>query len=316
MTAMRLLFSPLDNAPTGPLNEWLVLLSAAALLAAAWLSLGPLVRASVRRTVGREQAAPIPPAWLPLIDQHVPAVRDLTPEQRSRLLAAARELLTTVHWEGCGGLALTEEMRLVIAAQACVLTLERPGERYPTLRNVLVYPGTFVPRRAVDLRKWHSDSVRQREVPELGESWNNGTVVVAWDDAVAGAGDPGDGRNVVFHEFAHQLDFEHHLAATGSSIPVLMGNRDAPGPKTPEAEAWQRVLEESYERLCSEVDRGAPTVLDPYAVTNEAEFFAVATEVFFEQPRELRAAYPALYAELQQFYRQDPAGRAVHAAGA
>jgi MtfA peptidase len=276
----------------------LVVLGAGGLLGGAIVALRPVLLRLVGRIAARRDAAPIPPEWFPLIEQQVPAVRVLNIEGRTRLLRAARELITTRRWEGCGGLTLTTEMQLIIAAQACLLTLGLGGEPYPNLRTVLVYPHTFVPRRARDIRKWKLASVPEPEHPELGEAWGNGIVVLAWSSVVTGAADPTDGHNLVLHEFAHELAFEHHLTpmGPGGSSPTIVN-----------AEDWRRVLSQSYERFCSEVEAGVPTVLDRYAATNEAEFFAVATEVFFEKPGDLRVAYPELYAQLQHVYRRDPA---------
>ena len=135
-------------------------------------------------------------------------------------------------------------------------------------------------------------------------------MVLAWDSALEGAADPRDGRNVVFHEFAHELASEHFLVPPGWSPGELqnIAYRLAPSvtPTVPDPERWQRVLEESYTQLCDKVSASTASVLDPYGATNLAEFFAVATEVFFERPRELHAECPELYAQLKTFYRQDP----------
>jgi Mlc titration factor MtfA (ptsG expression regulator) len=145
------------------------------------------------------------------------------------------------------------------------------------------------------------------ERPELGEAWGNGTVVLAWDSVLAGAKDPADGQNVVLHEFAHEVAFEHDLIPTPILAEALGARPRGPSPTVVNPEEWQRVLAQSYEHLCTEMEMGDPTVLDRYAATDEAEFFAVATEGFFEKPAELRAAYPELYAQLVRLYRQDPA---------
>ena len=157
-----------------------------------------------------------------------------------------------------------------------------------------------------DIRKWLPASEPKQTVPESGEA-RHGVVVLAWDDAVAGAREPGDGQNVVYHEFAHQLDFEHHLTSDAHNLADLM--EGAMTPVVADPEMWQRVWKASYERFCDRLDRGQPVVLDRYAATDAAEFFAVATEVFFEQPRALRSDDPNLYEQLRGFYRQDPAGR-------
>jgi Mlc titration factor MtfA (ptsG expression regulator) len=298
-------------------TELLVLFAGAALVGGAWVLLGPPVRRLVLGSVARRRAAPIPAAWRSVILRGVPAACGLTPAEQERLLDGVRELLTTRHWEACGGLVLTEDMRLTIAAQACLLTLALPGEPYPRLREILIYPSTFVPRSAADFRKWLDSSRHQPRQAHLGESWGKGTVVIAWDEARAGALNPADGRNLVFHEFAHQLDFELKLSPDELSGATLLGGMTAQRADTPPGpESWQEVLRESYDRLCNELAAGVPAVLAEYATTSEAEFFAVATEVFFERPAELQASYPALYTHLRRIYRQDPAERSSARSGA
>jgi MtfA peptidase len=284
----------------------LLILAAMALFAGALFGLRPLVVRLLARAAQREPPAPIPAEWTATVLRQVPGLRALDGEERTRLLHAARGLIATRSWEGCGGLALTIDMQLVIAAQACLLTLERPGDPYPTLKTILVYPRTFVPRQFRDLRKWLPSSESEPAAPQLGEAWD-GIVVLAWDDALAGAADPADGQNVVFHEFAHQLDFEHHLTPDEDEVGTFLERKVRPD--VPDPEAWQRVLEDSYEQFSARVERGLPVVLDAYGATDPGEFFAVATEVFFEQPRALRSAYPDLYAQLGSLYRQDPAAR-------
>jgi Mlc titration factor MtfA (ptsG expression regulator) len=238
---------------------------------------------------------PAPASWHAILGSSVPLAGGLSRDQRDRLLIKMQHLIRGCRWEGCAGLTLTEEMQVVIAAHACLLVLEQPGEPYPELRNVLVYPGTFRPRRF----SWTpSAEAEHQEDPALGESWKHGVVILAWDSAEAGARDPADGRNVVLHEFAHQLDGAH-------------GEFDGT-PRLPDATAlasWASMLDMDFEKLVSEVEAGRPGVLDPYGATNRAEFFAVATEAFFERPAELQVERPALYEALRRYYRQDPAAR-------
>ncbi|HEX6615403.1 MAG TPA: M90 family metallopeptidase [Gemmatimonadales bacterium] len=249
-----------------------------------WL-LGPRPRTSTFPAV--------PAAWRPLLPSRIPLARRLTPAQRERLLVKMQQLIQGCRWEGCAGLRLTEEMQLTIAGHACLLVLEQPGEPYPYVRNVLVYPGTFRPRRFSWTPSADADAVGD---PTLGESWKQGVVILAWDSAEAGARDPRDGRNVVLHEFAHQLD--------GTS-----GQFDGT-PRLPDATAitsWAAMLEVNFDRLVTEADAGAQGVLDHYGATNRAEFFAVATEAFFETPADLQRERPELYDALRSYYRQDPA---------
>jgi len=184
-------------------------------------------------------------------------------------------------------------MQVITAAHACLLVLEQQGEPYPSLRNILIYPGTFRPRRF----SWTpSADADDQQAPSLGESWKRGVVILAWDSAEAGAKDPADGENVVLHEFAHQLD------ATSGQFDGI--------PRLPDATAlasWTTMLEMNFEQLVREAEAGASGVLDHYGATDRAEFFAVATEAFFERPTELLRERPALYDALRRYYGQDPA---------
>jgi MtfA peptidase len=243
------------------------------------------------RTARTRLDAPVPLSWRSLVHARVPLSRRLSPTQRERLLSKTQDLVRGCRWEGCGGLRLTEDMQVVIAAHACLLVLEHSGDPYPELDEILVYPGTFQPRRF----SWTPSADPQRESPMLGESWKHGVVILAWDSAAAGASDPADGRNVVIHEFAHQLD------TTGGPADGV--------PRLPDATAltsWTAMLERDFERLRREAESGTQGVLDHYGATDHAEFFAVATEAFFERPAELEHERPELYTALRRHYRQDP----------
>jgi len=236
----------------------------------------------------------IPDTWYGIVAHNVPLARSLTPDERARLLRLVQVFLADKHFEGCGGLTLTEEMKVTIAAGACLLLLHLEGPCYPTLRTVLVYPHGFVPTLASPPR---TGEIAQPPVPEMGESWRDGVVVISWDDTVRGARNPADGENVVLHEFAHQLDAEDGVT---DGVPML-----APGA----LRTWGRVLSAEYERLRQDAAHDRPSALDSYGASNRAEFFAVATETFFEKPDQLEREHPELYGQLQQFYRQDPARR-------
>ncbi len=229
------------------------------------------------------------PAW---VVTHVPLTRRLSEPQLARLIAKAAELLATRAWVGCGGLVLTDEIRQTIALQAALLVLEHPGEPYPTLREVLVYPATFRPRRF----SWTPSADADDRSATLGESWQHGIVVLAWDAAYEGTVNPFDGQNVVLHEFSHQLDPLDGTMDGESRLPshIAYGT-------------WTAALTGAFQRLNRDLDVGRPTVLDEYAATDPAEFFAVATETFFEKPRRLQREHPTLYAQLSAFYSQDPA---------
>jgi Mlc titration factor MtfA (ptsG expression regulator) len=287
------------------LNQVLVVLGGGLLLAGGVVALRPLLLRWAQGAARRREAAPLPVNWLPVLESSVPVARHLSHADRLRLLHASRELISTRRWEGCRGLTLTEDMQLVIAAQACLLTLAIPGEPFPGLREILVYPTTYVGRHICDPRKWLQSSEPQRPLPQLGESWSNGVIVVAWDAVLRGAENPSDGHNTVLHEFAHELAFEHDL---NPPILVLHGEWT---PQVTDPERWRSVLETSYEQLCAKVEANIPSVLDSYGATNTAEFFAVATETFFERAGELRNEDPELYALMCTFYAQDPAQLAV-----
>ncbi|HUV35875.1 MAG TPA: M90 family metallopeptidase, partial [Patescibacteria group bacterium] len=242
-----------------------------------------------RRLMGR----PFPPDWLGFIERNVPYYRHLPPDDRRELQGLIQVFLAEKQFEGCGGLRLTDEIRITIAAQACILLLHRETDFYPNLISILVYPDIFVaPVHSHDPIGTMSDEVEEY----TGESWDRGALVLSWSDVVEDAADIHDGYNVVFHEFAHQLDGE-----SGS---------DDGAPNLPDASmygSWSRVLGREYRRLVRDIGRGRETLLDEYGAEDPAEFFAVATEFFFEMPVELKARHPELYAELRKFYRQDPA---------
>jgi MtfA peptidase len=243
-------------------------------------------RAAIRRR-------PFPTRWGTFIEKNVPYVALLSAEDQKELLGHVQVFLVEKHFEGCDGLEVTDEVRVTIAAQACVLLLHRETDYYPNLVSILVYPTTYLVPGG---RRTSDGLVSERSQARLGESWARDVVVVAWDSALSGAADIHDGHNVVLHEFAHQLDQE---SGAGDGAPIL--------PRRSMYVAWARVLGHEFDQLVRDAKQNHRTLIDHYGATNPAEFFAVATETFFEKPLELRSRYPALYAQLQQFYRQDPA---------
>ena len=244
-----------------------------------------------RRT--KLRAEPLPEEWLRILERNVSLYGTLPPDDRRELQGHIQVFLAEKEFEGCGGLEITDEIRVTIAAQACVLLLHREADYYPGLHTILVYPSTYV----AHARRW-SESGVVTEGPQvrLGEAWRHGPVVLAWDEVEADAADVRDGHNVVFHEFAHKLDEEDGVH---DGVPDL--------PRRSMYLAWARVLGREYEHLRRDAERGRPTVLDKYGAENPTEFFAVATECFFTTPAQLRRRHPELYAELAEFYRQDPA---------
>jgi len=238
-------------------------------------------------------ADPIPDHWREIVSRRVPVAGRLTDAERVKLLRLVQVFLREKIIEGCDGLDVTEEMKVMIAAQACVLLLHLDAGCYPGLRTVLVYPGTYRPRRP----SWFKYDLGSSEAL-VGESWRHGVVILSWDSVASQAADGVDGRNVTLHEFAHQLD-QQDGAADG--MPVL---------RTPTTlRNWAAVIGRHYDDLVADAEQGRFTVLDYYGATNKAEFFAVATETFFERPLQLRERQPELYELLREFYGQDPAER-------
>lgn len=216
----------------------------------------------------------------------------LTDEERERLEGLTLQMVAGTTWEAASGFGLTDEIVVTIAAQACLLLLGLPDDGYRQVTSVVVHPTTLV------LSGEHSQVggvVSDSPMPLLGQAQYRGPVLVAWDEVLDDARHPGRGVNVVFHEFAHQLDM---LDGTTDGTPPLASAE--------EYERWVAVCTDAYHR--AESGRGGST-LRPYAGVNPAEFFAVATEAFFDAPRRLRAEHPDLYDVLAGFYRQDPASR-------
>lgn len=250
----------------------------------------PALRARRRR---RLAALPFPEAWEDILARNFPLAARLSAEDGAELRRKMRIFLHEKRFEGLGGLVLTDEVRVTIAAHACLLLLRLGDDVYPRLSSILVYPHTYEAPMVVRSPDGVLTEGRQRRA---GEAWGLGAVVLAWDDVQRGAADVRDGANVVLHEFAHQLDMEDGVA---DGAPVL--------PRRGMYVAWARVLGAEYARLREDVRRSQRTVMDRYGATDPAEFFAVATETFFEKPRRLRSRHPGLYEQLKTFYGQDPA---------
>jgi MtfA peptidase len=271
------------------MTGWIVIL----LLVAAGIA---FVVVSRRRRESRRRllrAKPFPAGWRELLDRNLPLYRQLPETLREELHGRIQVFLAEKNFEGAGGMEITDEVRVTIAAQACLLLLNRETEYYPRLFSIIVYPTAF----EVEKPAYFSGPLYIEDVEErLGESWSSGAIVLAWDEARSRAEDVRAGRNLCLHEFAHQLDQEN---ASADGIPILSrSSRYAP---------WARVLGKEYRRLKRRVSAGMWTLLDEYGATSEAEFFSVATECFFIRPRQMKTQYPELYGQLQEFYRQDPA---------
>ena len=238
-------------------------------------------------------ARPLPEAWLTIIERNVRYYHLLPPAQQTDLRGLVQVFIDEKPFEGCGGLKITDEIRVTIGAQACILLLGGQSDLYPKLRTILVYPHSYVaPARNIGPDGTVSEGLQARE----GESWSFGNVVLSWDEVLRSTSGLRDGRNVVYHEFAHQLDAE---SGAVQGAPVLPSAAMYPN--------WARVLGREYQNLINRLELGEPSLIDKYGATSPAEFFAVATECFFEKPAEMRARHFELYEQLSLYYGQDPA---------
>ena len=267
----------------------LLILAIATLLVLGWLLREPLFTEWRRQRVRRQ---PFPPEWRQILRQRWPYFHAMPADLQLQLKKHVQVFLAEKAIIGCNGLVVTDEMRVTIAAQACLLLLNRRGDCFVNLRQILVYPGAFI------ARKLHADGtgvLQEQRRALAGESWSLGQMVLSWEDTLEGALLPDDGRNVVIHEFAHQLDQENG-PANGAPCLRGRGRRDR----------WARVMSAEFAALQQRVATGQPSLLSDYGATDPAEFFAVASEVFFEQPQRLAAEHAALYRELSGLYRVNP----------
>jgi MtfA peptidase len=245
-----------------------------------------------RHQRSRIMARPFPAPWRDILKRRLPYFRLLPADLQLQLKKHIQVFVAEKQFIGCDNLTVSDEMRVTIAAQACLLLLNRRDYYYPKLKQILLYPSAFVvSANQVDASGVMHD---QRRVLS-GESWGLGKVILSWADAQDGASNPSDGRNVVIHEFAHQLDQEKGIA-TGA--PLLQRSSDY--------QQWSGVMAEEFDRLQWQAQQGQRGLFDHYGATNPAEFFAVISEVFFEQPGAMSQLHPRLYAQLSQFYRLNP----------
>ncbi len=237
-------------------------------------------------------ATPFPDDHRAILDANVPQAAALDAEARGQLERMVQVFIAEKTWEGCGGQTIDDEVQVTIAGQACLLILGLEHALYRNVDSILVYPSTVLAPETPEMGAPASGGI-----PILGQVHHGGPVILAWDAVKHGAHNPGDGRNVVYHEFAHKLDL---LDGAADGTPPL--DRD-------DYDAWATTCSRVYLDLLRRSNRGRKTFLDDYGATNEAEFFAVATEFFFEKPVRLRKNHPTLYEVMRDFYRQDPASR-------
>lgn len=243
-----------------------------------------------RREQLRKQ--PFPPDWQRIITRNFPLYHRLSEQDRHELHGHVNVFLDEKRFEGCAGFEVTDEVRVTIAAQACLLLLHRETDYFPKMETILVYPAEFeVEDEVVEEEGWVvTEYVEERS----GESWSLGPVVLSWEDVCAGASWEADGYNVVLHEFTHQLDLENDAM---DGVPKLDER---------EYEDWVTAFNDAYQGFVAALDAGRPVALDEYAAGGPTEFFAVAVEAFFETPEVVREHYPDVYEALANYFQQNP----------
>ena len=243
-------------------------------------------------------AVPFPPEWEEIVQHNVAHYCMLEDAERAHLRALIQVFIAEKDWEGCGGFTLTDEIRVTISAQACVLLLNLPHNYYSNVKSIIVYPSTVVPPPRKPGFFETSFAPVEEVHPIIGQAFQQGPVIIIWDAALHGGRHPELGYNVVYHEFAHKLD-------------MLDGAADGTPPLRNRAEYrdWVWTCSREYLQLRQDAEQGRKSFLNDYGATNEAEFFAVTTEQFFDQPHLMIKHAPDLYRVLKEYYRQDPAKR-------
>ncbi len=271
------------------------------MVAVAWL--GRALPGGGRRVWRRHAAASgdyapsFPFAWEKALRKNMGNYPRLTPVEQKLLQDLMLDFVPAREWAGNDGLGVTDEMKATVAGQACLLLLGiRDHDLFASVTSIILHPGTF--HRPTHTLMDTGGTALEGQVAVLGEAWYRGPVLLSWSEVVAGGQDPDGGSNVVYHEFAHQLDFQ------GLDLSEAL---------TDEARArrlqWAEVMTREFDALVRAAEHHRATLLDHYGATDPREFFAVSTECFFERPIEMRATYPALYDVLKSFYAQDPAER-------
>lgn len=247
------------------------------------------------RRRNRLRSQPFPGPWAAILQRNVPYYQRLSPAEQQELESHIQVFVVEKNFEGCGGLEMTDEIKVTIAAYACVLLLNRRHDYYPRLRSILVYPDAY-PVKVT--RGGPGNLAVEGHEMRAGESWRTGVVVLSWNHVLRRPAEASEGRNVALHEFAHQLDQENSFSDGAPALPT-----------TSQYAAWARILGREFDTLSRQAADDQPTLIDKYGATEPAEFFAVVTESFFEKPQQLKERHPELYEALKLFYRQDPAKR-------
>ena len=250
---------------------------------------------------GRRQGhlldVPFPPGWRSVLERNLAHFSWLSQSEQEKLCHLVQVFVAEKYWEAFGGLVLDDEIKVTIAGQACLLLLGLEHDLYRNVETIYIYPSAVMPKRVED-PYFAQPTVVEEVLPVLGEAHERGPIVLAWDEVERAARQPGRGHNLVVHEFAHKLDM---LDGAADGVPPLDDRA--------QYEHWQAVCRAEYRALERRVEQGETTLLDEYGLVSPAEFFAVATEAYFDRPLALREQRPELYEVLRAFYRQDTAER-------
>jgi len=239
---------------------------------------------------------PFPMEWEDLLNRNVSFYKVLSARDQEELKNRIKIFIHEKQFEGCASVSITDEIRITVAAQACLMLLGDISDYYPKARSILIYPDSYVAR--VKNQPRNSFVVTEGYESRIGEAWSMGNIVLAWNAVLQGAANSSDGRNVVIHEFAHNLDHEFDISTFVEASPAYAERKNKAD--------WIVALSREYRRLLNDVSRGKPTLLNQYGATNTAEFFAVSSEVFFEQPSELKKRHPELFQQLRSIYQLNP----------
>ena len=235
---------------------------------------------------------PFPALWNSIIQNNLPIYPHLSPIERRRLQGHIQVFLLEKQFIGCNGLQVTEEMKVIIAAVACLLLLNERGKYFPKLRSILIYPTAYFTKETTVSGKY---VVEEKPVIRLGESWSKDLLILSWQHIKQDTFNWKDGQNIILHEFTHQLDQEEGKV---EGVPILKSNSDYSN--------WSKVMTQEYKQLCEDVEQRRKTVMYSYGATRPAEFFSVVTETFFEKPQQLQKKHAQLYELLQNYYQLDP----------
>lgn len=231
------------------------------------------------------------PAWVLILQKNIALYNKLPEPLKHKLHGLINVFLYDKVFSGYNGLQINDEIKVTIASQACILLLNRGDNLYPYLKNIYVYPGAFKSMQTTSNGMVNTIE----ETVRIGESWQLGHVVLSWQHSKQGAMNGDDGHNVVYHEFAHQLD---HEDGTIDGTPIL--------DKAENYAAWSKVFSQEYTRLRKKITANKKTLIDGYGAMSEGEFFAVVTELFFERPILFKKEHAELYEELTKFYHLNP----------